>query len=62
MIFSMWVTKYDFVDTENQKLSRRVPQTERQQKKYSIQSDIKTLLGKDYEVEKINKFLKKIEI
>ena len=35
---------------------------EGKQKKYGMQSDIKTLLGKYYEVEKIMKFLKEIKI
>ena len=35
---------------------------EKKQKKYNIQSDIKTLLGNDSKVEKIIKFFKEIEI
>ena len=34
----------------------------KQDKKYNILSDIKALLGKDWEMEKIIKFHKKIEI
>ena len=35
---------------------------EEQQKKYNIQSEIKTLLGKACEVENLIKFLKKIDM
>ena len=35
---------------------------EGQQKKYNIQGDIKAFLGKDWEVEKVIKFLMDIEI
>ena len=38
------------------------PQWRNSKRKYNIQSDIKMLRGKDCEVEKIIKFLKKIEI
>ena len=33
-----------------------------QQKKYNIQGDIKALLERDFEVEKIMRFLKEIEM
>ena len=42
---SMWKT-----DTDNQTLPQGVPPIEREQKKYNIQNNIKTLLGKDNEV------------
>ena len=34
---------------------------ELQKKKYNIHSDIRMLLGRDYEVEKVMKYLKDIE-
>ena len=55
---------YNYTDTDNQILPRGVTPMEEQQKKFNIQSDIKTLtlLGKHCEMEKIMKFLKEIEI
>ena len=35
---------------------------EEQQKKYNIQGNVKMLLGRDCEVEKVRRFLKDIEI
>ena len=39
-----------------------MPTREGQQEKYNIHEHIKTLLEKDWEVEKIMKFLKEIDI
>ena len=49
-------------ETDNQTLPSGVSSIKEQQKKYDILSDIKTLLEKDYLVEKIMKFLKELEI
>ena len=47
-------------ETNNKTLLTTLLLMERQQKKYNIQGDMRTLLGKDCEVEKIIRFLKRI--
>ena len=49
-------------ETNNNTLHTRLPPIEEQQKKYNIQGDIRTLLGKDCEVEKIMRFIKGIRM
>ena len=48
--------------SEYQTLPTGMPLLEGQQRKFNIQVAMKTLLGRDCEVEKIIKFLKEIEI
>ena len=48
-------------DTNNQKLPRRVPQ-KRDTKKYNIQNNIRMLLGRDCEVEKMSRFPRDVEV
>ena len=49
-------------DTDNQTLLQEVPPVEGQQKKIQYPEQCKMLLGRDFEVEKIMKFLNKINI
>ena len=49
-------------EPNNKTLPTRLAPMEEQQKKYNIQGNIRTLLGKDCERKKIMRFLKKIEI
>ena len=46
------------VETRTLKIKHGVPQLKDSRKKYNVQSDIKALMGRDYEVENIMKFLK----
>ena len=48
---SIWKT-----DTNNETLPIRLSQWRDSKKKYNIQGDIRALLGKNYEVEKIMRF------
>ena len=49
-------------ETNNKTLPTRLSQWRDNRKKYNIQGDIRTLLGKDSEVEKIMRFLKRIRM
>ena len=48
------------LESNNKTLPTRLPQWKDSRKKYSIQGDIKTLLGKNCEVEKMMKFFREI--
>ena len=47
-------------ETDNKILPIRLPQWRDNRKKYNIQSDIRTLLGKVFEAEKMMRFLREI--
>ena len=49
-------------ETKNKTLPTRLSPMEDSRKKYNIQSDIRTLLGKSCEVEKMMRFLKETEM
>ena len=49
-------------NTNNKTLPTRLPQWRDSRKKYNIQGDMRTLLGKSWEVEKMMRFLKETEM
>ena len=55
--YGMWK-----LDTNNRTLSQGVLTVEDTRKIYNIQSDIKILLGRDCEVKKVMRFLKKVGV
>ena len=58
----IFVAINDILYDLNQTLLFGVPQWRDIRKKYNIQSNIRTLLGRDYEVEKSMRFLKKVGV
>ena len=49
-------------ETNNKTLPKRLPQWRDSRKKYSIQDDIRAILGKSCEVEKKMRFLKETDV
>ena len=47
-------------ETNNKTLHKRLPHWRDSRKKHNIQGEIRTLLGKDCEVKKLMRFLRKI--
>ena len=49
-------------ETNNKKLPTRLPQWKDSRRKYNIQGDLRALLGKSREMEKMMKFFKETEM
>ena len=58
----MWNCSIWKPETNNKTLLKRLPQWRDSRKKYNIQGDIRTLLGKSCEVVKMMRFLKETEM